>query len=68
MPNTEPIIEDEDVAVVMRKLGGSFVQTLGALWAQGDADNRRRIKAAWPEYWEIYTRHARRLLAQEPRA
>ncbi len=38
------------VVLAMIRFGGGFVQHLGGLWMLGEPDNRRRIKAAWPEY------------------
>ena len=38
----------------MIRYGGSFVSSLGALYRQADADNQRRIREAWPQYWAEY--------------
>lgn len=48
-------ITDDHVVLAMLTYGGSFVSGLGNLWRMGDADNRARIKAAFPEYWAQYT-------------
>ncbi len=53
-----PTVDDFEVSDAMIAQGGGFVRTLGHLWRQGDDDNRARIKAAWPEYWEQYRRLA----------
>ena len=45
---------DEQIVAAMVSLGGSFVQRLGLLYGWADAENRARIKAAWPEYWREY--------------
>ena len=47
----------------MIRYGGSFVSALGQLYRQADADNQRRIREAWPEYWAEY----RDLLKRYPR-
>ena len=48
---------DDDFAVTgtMIRYGGSFVRDLGHLFRIADDNNRRRLKAAFPEYWERYT-------------
>lgn len=51
--------DDWDVTDAMKQHGGGFVIALAELWRRGDEDNRRRIKAAWPEYWERYAGMAR---------
>jgi hypothetical protein len=55
------VINDDDVARAMRHRGGSFVAKLGELWQLADGVNQARIKAAWPEYWQTYTRHAQQM-------
>jgi hypothetical protein len=56
--------EDLRVQAAMSMYGGSFVQALAEAFVCADLENRRRIKATWPEYWEQYTnlaeRHAER--------
>jgi len=49
-------IEEERIIVSenMYKYGGSFVKKLGDLLVSADGNNLRRIKLAWPEYWEEY--------------
>jgi predicted oxidoreductase (fatty acid repression mutant protein) len=42
------------VANAMNKYGGSFVRSLGTCLSHADSDNTRRIKEAFPEYWETY--------------
>ena len=56
--------DPSDFAVIgaMEHLGGSFVQALGQLLRLADSDNTRRLKAAFPEYWEKY----RALAARQP--
>lgn len=40
----------------MMKYGGSFAKLLGEAARHADAENLRRIKTGWPEYWERYSR------------
>jgi predicted oxidoreductase (fatty acid repression mutant protein) len=47
------------VATAMRQYGGDFVHALGLALLYADFDNTRRLKAAWPEYWERYSNFAR---------
>jgi len=39
----------------MVKYGGGFVKSLAEAAMRADSDNLRRIKEAWPEYWEKYS-------------
>jgi len=48
------------VADAMIRYGGSFVAALGRALHCADADNARRIRVAWPEYWATYTELARK--------
>lgn len=50
---TEP--DDFAITDAMIRLGGSFVRRLGELWRVADIDNRRRLRAAFPEFWAEYT-------------
>jgi len=45
---------DVDVTEAMIRLGGSFVEALGHLFRLADSDNTRRLKVAFPEYWQKY--------------
>jgi hypothetical protein len=47
---------DHDLATVdaMIRFGGGFVSALGKAWIRADADNARRLRAAFPEYWQQY--------------
>jgi len=38
----------------MDRWGGGFVQALAQAARRADAENLRRIKRAWPEYWRQY--------------
>lgn len=48
-------MRDEDTIGAMMQFGGGFVEQLARLYHRADADNRARIQAAWPEYWQRYT-------------
>jgi hypothetical protein len=45
----------------MELYGGSFVKKLGELILLADEDNLKRIRTAWPEYWEKYQELGRKL-------
>ena len=47
-------MDDFYVTEAMIEYGGDFVKRLAMLYRVGDPDNRARIKAAFPEYWEKY--------------
>lgn len=38
----------------MQKFGGRFVSHLGSLFPYGDANNQKKLKDAFPEYFEKY--------------
>jgi len=42
------------VATAMIRHGGSFVHHLGVALTHADANNTRRIREAFPDYWETY--------------
>lgn len=46
--------EDAKIADSMRVMGGSFVSALGELAWRADPINLKKIKEAWPEYWDAY--------------
>ena len=48
-------MRDEDTIGAMLQFGGGFVVQLARLYQSADANNRARIQAAWPEYWQRYT-------------
>jgi hypothetical protein len=63
-------MNDHDVIDTMILLGGGFVSSLGRLYRQADADNQRRLREAFPEYWVRYRelaelRTARAVTSQE---
>jgi len=52
---------DINTIAAMTQYGGSFVKQLAELCYHADADHLRRIKEAFPEYWDRYTHiHASR--------
>jgi hypothetical protein len=59
--------EDHDVAVTMATYGGTFVKRLGNLFFVADADNQRRLKEAFPEYWKQYREKADLVIAKRER-
>ena len=50
-----------DIAVAMKSYGGAFVSRLGEALAFADPNNVERIKAAFPEYWEEYSKLAQNM-------
>lgn len=42
------------VVSAMERLGGGFIKGLAALYRQADEDNRRRLREAFPQYWDKY--------------
>jgi len=55
---------DHDVVVTMASHGGSFIKKLADLFFVADADNQRRLKEAFPEYWEQFSELAELVLAK----
>lgn len=49
----------------MTAYGGSFVKALAEAIAHADADNYRKLKSAFPEYWERYAERGANLKAKE---
>ena len=45
-----------DVLRTMERDGGSFVSHLAKAWMFADDDNERKLRMAFPEYWEEYER------------
>ena len=45
---------DFDITTAMIRFGGGFVKKLGETWLHGDMQNKARLKAAFPDYWEEY--------------
>jgi hypothetical protein len=59
--NPEASTRAMDLVVIeeMERTGGGFVRALAVAASKADPENLRRIKAAWPEYWNEYREHAR---------
>ena len=55
---TEIEVTDAMVIRCMVSHGGSFVSALGEAAKRADNDNLNRIKTAFPEYWQLYSRFA----------
>lgn len=47
-------MSDNAIILAMETHGGAFVKRLAAAWRVADPENKQRIKATWPEYWEKY--------------
>jgi len=47
-------VSDHDVALAMRSMGGSFATRLAECWLFADDQNRARITAAFPDFWQQY--------------
>lgn len=69
MDELEKMIEEQcegehdemlDVSEAMEKYGGSFVKALGVCLRKADMINLRKLKAAFPEYYEEYKKTAER--------
>jgi len=39
----------------MAKLGGTFARHLALLYINASAEDQGKIRATWPEIWEIYS-------------
>lgn len=50
---------DEETLAAMEKYGGSFVKIIALAAKVADSDNFKRLKTAFPEYWEKYGEMAR---------
>lgn len=49
---------DNERAIVdaMHTYGGSFVKALAAAWYVADDHNKQKLKMAFADYWQTYTR------------
>jgi hypothetical protein len=50
--------EDQKVIAAMKRYGGGFVKSLAECFQRADADNYRRLRLAFPEIWEQYSKMA----------
>jgi len=57
--------EKYQVQLGMKTLGGGFVETLGMLLTHADPTNTKKIKKAFPEYWEKYLALGKELHVKE---
>ncbi len=57
------VYNDEEVIRTMEAYGGSFVKALAAAWRCADAQNRRRLDEAFPDYWSNYAKMTEHLRA-----
>jgi len=48
------------VLTAMQYHGGAFVKALADAWFHADADNRARLRAAFPDIWDRYAELAAR--------
>lgn len=55
MGRVNQLLDDGAVIEAMRRWGGGFVKALAEAATIADSDNLRRIKSAWPEYWQRYS-------------
>lgn len=46
--------KDLQIIKAMTKYGGSFVQALADCFLRADTHNFKKLKDAFPEYWEQY--------------
>lgn len=60
------MVEDFQVFAAMERFGGRFVKSLAMAFRVADAENTRRLKLAFPEYWEEYSTWAENL-AKRPK-
>ena len=51
-------MNEEEFKVIenMRIFGGSFIKSLAECFSHADPINFRRLKNAFPEYWEQYSK------------
>jgi hypothetical protein len=61
-----PQPEEEYLAIeAMQRYGGGFVAALGAAWVKADAQNRARLRAAFPAVLQEYHEIARQRRERE---
>lgn len=58
-------VDEMDVLDAMESHGGSFVSRLAVAWKAADLNNRIKLMAAFPEYWDIYTEMAKKIKERE---
>ena len=58
---------DYEIASLMQQLGGTFVARLAACWMVADYDNRAKLIAAFPDYWDDFRQAVILRKQQQPR-
>lgn len=46
--------QEGEIIEAMKKYGGSFVHALSTCFLFADSDNFKKLRHAFPEYWEEY--------------
>lgn len=46
--------KDHEVIEAMERYGGSFVQALAVCFRRADANNLKKLKETFAEYWDQY--------------
>lgn len=46
--------EEHAVVEAMERHGGSFIRNLAALYRSADANNKKRIRSEFRDYWKAY--------------
>jgi len=57
--------EKLNVARAMGIYGGGFVKALAECIRRADRTNLLKIKNTWPEYWQEYLEHSKRLKSKK---
>ena len=57
-----------EIAEAMVQYGGGFVSQLGKLFRAADVDNKKRLVAAFPDYFDQYREIAQRKVEREYKA
>ena len=52
--STQTKLNDFEVVMTMKSMGGEFAKQLATLYLHADCDNRERIRTAWPELWHSF--------------
>lgn len=58
-------VEPQDVFDEMERVGGGFVQHLGACWRRADGFNSEKLHEVFGEYYKHYEQLARERLEKE---
>lgn len=60
-----PEQQEDDIIAAMLNFGAGFVVALARAYIKADADNRERIRTAFPDYWQHYVELAHLAKAQQ---